>query len=136
MYITFIQRRHNVCDFGPTLYKSDINVLCLLGSSLRILFCVHGIVKYLFHTLRKLSRAAGDYLVCPRRRLCFVILRRFYLIYAVRCVVNFRICMLLALTRICVVHIDREARRNVQNLKFVYRFQTTNTNHPQRNRIE
>ena len=28
---TFIQRRPNVFDVGPTLYKCDTNVLCLLG---------------------------------------------------------------------------------------------------------
>ena len=30
--ITFIQRRPNVFDVGPTLYKCYANVLCLLGS--------------------------------------------------------------------------------------------------------
>ena len=30
--ITFIQRRPNVFDVGPTLYKCYTNVLCLLGS--------------------------------------------------------------------------------------------------------
>ena len=29
--ITFIQRRSNVFDVGPTLYKCYTNVLCLLG---------------------------------------------------------------------------------------------------------
>ena len=29
--ITFIQRRPNVFDAGPTLYKCHANVLCLLG---------------------------------------------------------------------------------------------------------
>ena len=29
--ITFVQRRPNVYDVGPTLYKSYTNVLCLLG---------------------------------------------------------------------------------------------------------
>ena len=29
--ITFIQRRPNVFDAGPTLYKCYTNVLCLLG---------------------------------------------------------------------------------------------------------
>ena len=29
--ITFIQRRPNVFDVGPTLYKCYANVLCLLG---------------------------------------------------------------------------------------------------------
>ena len=29
--ITFIQRRLNVCDVSPTLYKCYTNVLCLLG---------------------------------------------------------------------------------------------------------
>ena len=29
--ITFVQRRHNVFDVGPTLYKSYTNVLFLLG---------------------------------------------------------------------------------------------------------
>ena len=32
--ITFIQRRPNVFDAGPTLYKCYTNVLCLLGSHL------------------------------------------------------------------------------------------------------
>ena len=31
--ITFIQRRPNVFDAGPTLYKCYANVLCLLASS-------------------------------------------------------------------------------------------------------
>ena len=31
IYITFIQRRPNVFDVGPTLYKCHTNVLCLLG---------------------------------------------------------------------------------------------------------
>ena len=30
--ITFIQRRPNIFDVGPTLYKCYTNVLCLLGS--------------------------------------------------------------------------------------------------------
>ena len=30
--ITFVQRRPNVFDVGPTLYKCYANVLCLLGS--------------------------------------------------------------------------------------------------------
>ena len=29
--ITFIQRRPNVLDVGPTLYKCYTNILCLLG---------------------------------------------------------------------------------------------------------
>ena len=29
--ITFVQRRPNVFDVGPTLYKCYTNVLCLLG---------------------------------------------------------------------------------------------------------
>ena len=29
--ITFIQRRTNVFDVGPTLYKGYTNVLCMLG---------------------------------------------------------------------------------------------------------
>ena len=29
--ITFVQRRPNVSDVGPTLYKCYANVLCLLG---------------------------------------------------------------------------------------------------------
>ena len=29
--ITFVQRRPNVFDVGPTLYKCHTNVLCLLG---------------------------------------------------------------------------------------------------------
>ena len=32
MCTTFIQRRPNVSDVGPTLYKCYTNVLCLLGS--------------------------------------------------------------------------------------------------------
>ena len=32
--ITFIQRRPNVFDVGPTLYKCHTNVLCLLGCGL------------------------------------------------------------------------------------------------------
>ena len=31
LYITFIQRRPNVSDVGPTLHKCYTNVLCLLG---------------------------------------------------------------------------------------------------------
>ena len=41
--ITFIQRRPNVSDVGPTLYKCYTNVLCLLGSPLwsrRIAFVI------------------------------------------------------------------------------------------------
>ena len=34
--ITFIQRRPNVFDVGPTLYKCYTNVLCLLGTELQI----------------------------------------------------------------------------------------------------
>ena len=30
--ITFVQRRPNVFDVGPTLYKCYTNVLCLLGT--------------------------------------------------------------------------------------------------------
>ena len=30
--ITFVQRRPNVFDAGPTLYKCYIDALCLLGS--------------------------------------------------------------------------------------------------------
>ena len=29
--MTFVQRRPNVFDVGPTLYKCHTNVLCLLG---------------------------------------------------------------------------------------------------------
>ena len=36
--ITFIQRRPNVFDVGPTLYKWYANVLCLLGAKLNYLF--------------------------------------------------------------------------------------------------
>ena len=35
--LTFIQRRPNVFDVGPTLYKCYTNVLCLLG--LQVIFC-------------------------------------------------------------------------------------------------
>ena len=31
MCITFVQRRPNVFDVGPTLYKWYTNILCLLG---------------------------------------------------------------------------------------------------------
>ena len=31
IFITFVQRRHNVFEVGPTLYKCYKNVLCLLG---------------------------------------------------------------------------------------------------------
>ena len=48
--ITFIQRRPNVFDVGPTLYKCYTNVLCLLGcppsSDLNINIC-----KYLCSNL-------------------------------------------------------------------------------------
>ena len=33
--ITFIQRRPNVFEIGPTLYKSYTNVVCLLGEHIR-----------------------------------------------------------------------------------------------------
>ena len=36
--ITFIQRRPNVFDVGPTLYQCFTNVLCLLASHIAILF--------------------------------------------------------------------------------------------------
>ena len=36
IYITFVQRRPNVSDVGPTLYKCYTNVLCLLGLMSRI----------------------------------------------------------------------------------------------------
>ena len=35
IYITFIQRRPNIFDVVPTLYKWHTNVLCLLGLSAR-----------------------------------------------------------------------------------------------------
>ena len=31
IFITFVQRRPNVSDAGPALYKYYTNVLCLLG---------------------------------------------------------------------------------------------------------
>ena len=36
--ITFLQRRPNVFDVGPTLYKCYTNVLCLLGRAVFIFF--------------------------------------------------------------------------------------------------
>ena len=38
--ITFVQRRTNVEDVGPTLYKCYTNVLCLLGILLYIVLFV------------------------------------------------------------------------------------------------
>ena len=35
MFITFIQRRPNVFDVGPALYKCYYNVLCLRGYDLQ-----------------------------------------------------------------------------------------------------
>ena len=34
--LTFVQRRPNVFDVGPTLYKCYTNVLCLLGLSVHV----------------------------------------------------------------------------------------------------
>ena len=34
MCITYVQRRPNVCDVGPALYKRYTNVLCLLGKDI------------------------------------------------------------------------------------------------------
>ena len=34
--ITFVQRRPNVFDVGPTLYKCYTNVLCLLGMTMSV----------------------------------------------------------------------------------------------------
>ena len=39
--ITFAQRRPNVFDVGPTLYKSYTNVLCLLEYTSRSLTKLH-----------------------------------------------------------------------------------------------
>ena len=62
--ITFIQRRPNVFDVGPTLYKCYTNLLCLLGCSEQILrgrmmqYQLHGVI--LLH--------ASTSLLCTGRR--------------------------------------------------------------------
>ena len=45
--ITFIQRRPNVFDVGPALYKCHTNVFCLLGSH------VYAVLALLFKQIRK-----------------------------------------------------------------------------------
>ena len=51
--ITFVQRRHNVFDVGPTLYKCYRNVLCLPGYApigwQSVRRCVHLSHLRLFH---------------------------------------------------------------------------------------
>ena len=50
--ITFVQRRPNVFDVGPTLYKCNTNVLCLLGC-----------VQRLWLVLQSLMFRVGDHIV-------------------------------------------------------------------------
>ena len=52
--ITFVQRRANAFDVGPTLYKCYTNVLCLLG------WCLHTT-----HPCRPRRLGSGSRHLCP-----------------------------------------------------------------------
>ena len=61
--ITFIQRRPNVFDVGPTLYKRYTNVLCLLGINTTICFR-HQRVRWLVQLVKRTRRERLCHIGC------------------------------------------------------------------------